>query len=145
MSKHTVRVLLVLVGSIIVACVACRGLMEIYNELGPRRLARAAENIGVEPTLQGIEGYIKDSVEPGMSKDEVEEILETIAPVEVKHGEPLDYNPGWGAGGTCDHITLRFGPMPGYGWPMIACYDIHGELVSLRSEGRDRPTIDIYR
>jgi hypothetical protein len=80
-----------------------------------------------------------------MSKTEVEEILGAIAPVKVKRGEPLDYNPGWGVGGTCDHITLRLSPLPGYGWPMIACYDIHGELVSLKSDGGDWPTIDIYQ
>jgi hypothetical protein len=119
--------------------------MEVYNELGPRKLEQAALRVGVEPTLKGIEGYIKDSVEPGISAGKVEETLRTIAPIEVKHGEPLDYNPGWGAGGTCDHITLRLSPMPGYGWPMIACYDACGELVSLKSNGSDWPTIDIYR
>jgi hypothetical protein len=119
--------------------------MEIYNELGPREFERAAQRVSAEPTLKGIEGYIKDSVEPGISEDKVEEVLSTIAPIEVKHGEPLDYNPGWGAKGTCNHITLKLSPLPGYGWPMIACYDTRGKLVSLKSDGGDWSTIDIYR
>jgi hypothetical protein len=109
-------------------------------------LEQAAERLGVEPTIWGIEGYIKESIEPGMIREEVEEVLGTIAPIEVERGELVfaqhiaEWEPM-----ACDRIVLKLAapslPVPGR-WPVYACYDSQGGLVGLRSAEDDMPPIN---
>jgi hypothetical protein len=139
---------IVVVGIVVAACLCCCGLTFIYSRVSYKvaqaDLERTAQRIGVEPTLDGIAGYINKSIEPGMSRDQVEEILSDIAPIEVKRGEPMDFDSGWGVGVTCDQITLKIGgPLFGEKWPMKAFYDNQGKLVVFQSASEGVPRIDI--
>lgn len=139
---------IVVAGIVVAACLCCCGLTLVYSRVSHKMaqadLKRTAQRIGVEPTLDGIAGYINESIEPGMSRNEVEEILSNIAPIEIKRGEPMNFDSGWGVGETCDQITLKIGgSLPGGKWPMKAFYDSQGKLVVFQSASDDVPGIDI--
>jgi len=107
------------------------------------RIEQAAHKVGVEPTIDGLAGYIVKSIDPGMSRDQVEQVLGVIAPFEVIRGKPRDTGRKWGPT-TCDEISLELGPLPNQRWRIFACYDNNGKLVSLKSADSDFPPLSIF-
>jgi len=102
----------------------------------------AARRVGVEPTLAGLEGYIIKSVKPGMSREQVEQALSAIGPVEVKRGKLEDAGADWGPA-ACDKISLKLHPRGWQVWRIVACYDVEGKLVLLTSADPDYPSLNI--
>ena len=148
-NKRIGRLLLIVTGFVTISCCACFGLLRAYvlieMEAHQANIEQTAKRLGVEPTMWGIERYIVESIKPGMTRKEVEEILSVIAPIEVERGELEEGTAEWGPV-ACDNIILKLAaplPVPGK-WPMYACYDSQGGLVALHSSGDDLPPIAIY-
>ena len=135
---------LVVVGALFLSFVCCCGSIQTYKIIGQYGLERAAYRVGVDPSYEGLADYIVKSVEPGMTRDDVEEILGAIAPLRIMQGE-LDEDgfSSWGAI-ACDEIWIDITPFPQHGWPITACYNDKGQLVKMHSVGSDLPPLDIY-
>lgn len=142
--SDTTKGVLLAVGVLLLACMGCCGLMRTYSEVKQFEFERAARRLGFEPTLDGITEYIKESVEIGMLRDEVEQILGDIAPLRIERGELNEESKaGWGSI-ACDRIWLKLGPLPGDSPKIYACYDKEGGLVKMNFAGSDAPPLDIY-
>jgi hypothetical protein len=93
-------------------------------------LETAASRLGFHPSLDGLAEYINTSIRPGMSREEVEQILGEIGTIKVDRGEMDDSRHR-----ACDNVTLTIpDEIPGLGYvsgttlEMIACYDTEGGL-----------------
>lgn len=105
-------------------------------------IEQAARRVGVDPTLAGLEGYIVKSVKPGMSRQQVEQALSAMAPIDVKRGPLENIDGGWGPT-ACDDISLKLHPWGLQVWLIYACYDTEGKLVLLTSADPDYPSLNI--
>ncbi len=105
-------------------------------------IEQAARRVNVEPTMAGLAGYITKSVKPGMSREQVEQALSAMAPIEVKRGSLIDVGAAWGSA-ACDDISLKLHPMGLQVWLVYACYDTEGKLVNLKSADPDYPPLGI--
>jgi hypothetical protein len=147
--SKTVKALLVIMGGLLLlACIGCYGLVQTYRarqEAKRIEFESAARRLGFEPTLDGVTEYIKESIVIGMQRSEVEQTLDSMAPLEVERGElNEDSRAGWGPI-ACDELWLDLGSILIPGWvPIIACYDEMGGLVKLNFAGPDAPSLDIY-
>lgn len=97
-------------------------------------LENAASRLGFQPTLDGLAEHINATIKPGMSREEVEQILGAIGTVRVKHDkiDEIDIERGIAAR---DYITLKipdeisgFGQVPGTTITLIANYNAEGGL-----------------
>jgi len=134
--NRTVKALLLVGGGLLLlVCMACYGVVRTYQARREAKVIEfkdAARRLGFEPNFDGVVGYIKHSIEVGMTRDEVEQILREVAPLRVERGElDEDSRAGWGPI-ACDQIwldlsaTLTGGPVP-----ITACYDDTGGLVAM--------------
>lgn len=99
-------------------------------------LETAASRLEFDPSLNGLAEYINTSIKPGMSQEEVEQILGKIGPIKVDRGEMDDSEHR-----ACDNTTLTIpDEIPGLGYvsgttlEMTACYDTKGGLNRLYSD-----------
>lgn len=141
---RTAKGMLIVAGVLLLACMGCCGLLVTHNAAKRAEFLQAARELGFEPSIGGVADYIRESVEPGMPRGEVEEILGSIAPLRVKRGE-LDEKrkAGWGPM-ACDDLWIELGPLPLGARPMIACHDEQGGLVRLDFTDPDAPPLRIY-
>jgi len=99
-----------------------------------------AQRLGIEPTMYGVAQQIEETIEIGMTRDEVEQRLKAIAPiVDIKRG-PLELVPGVEEMTYIDSISIRFTPLPGvpsYALHLLAYYDSEGKLTFLGSTDLD--------
>lgn len=86
-----------------------------------------AKRIGVKATYADIVQFINGAVRNGMSRTEVESILQNIAPIEIKRGELMD-RPARGGPIVCDYITLKIGGLFDHPY-FSACYHGLGESL----------------
>jgi hypothetical protein len=127
----------------LLSCLAYGIVMRAVNQIWLVGVEHAAQRVGAAPTLNGIAEYIVVSVRVGMSREQVEQILRVIAPIEVVRGTPDKViDPGWGPA-ICDELWLKLTPLPGHEWRMFACYNQAGELVLLKSADPDFPPLGI--
>jgi hypothetical protein len=120
------------------------GLYQVQDKSAQVELERAATRIGVEPSYSAIGEYIVAHIVVGMSHDQVEQVLDEIAPLEIVHGPLEDKGLKWGPT-VCDLISMKLGPQPLYAWRISACYNNKDELVILKSLDPDSfPPLDIY-
>lgn len=142
--KRALIVVSILLISCLLGGLICLGILRASNELARIEVENAARRVGATPTLDGIGEYIVKSVKTGMSRDQVEKILGMIGPLDIQRGALEDL--GLEGGPTaCDEITLKLSRLPGNEWPMAACYDSKGGLVSLQSSDPDSfPSLNIY-
>jgi hypothetical protein len=103
---------------------------------------QAARRVHVEPTMTGLAGYITQSVKPGMSREQVEQALNAMAPIEVKRGSLTDVGAEFDPS-ACDDISLMLHPLGLQVWLIYACYDSAGKLVHLKSADPDYPPLDL--
>jgi len=146
--NRTVKALLLVGGGLLLlVCMACYGVVRTYQarrEAKVIEFKNAARRLGFEPNFDGVVGYIKHSIEIGMTRDEVEQILREVAPLRVERGElDEDSRAGWGPI-ACDQIwldlsaTLTGGPVL-----IFACYDEMGGLVKMNFAEADLPSLGI--
>ncbi len=87
-SRQGTRMLLI-IGALFLLCIgyiSVRVIFNAYIEHSKTELESAAEKLGVDASLEGILGYVEKAIKPGMSREEVLEILREVAPVvEVDH------------------------------------------------------------
>lgn len=147
MSNIRTKKILAGIGILFLACVLGSLLgcvaMRVANEAWITGIKQAAVRVGVEPTLNGLEGYIVKSVKPGMSREQVEKALSAMAPLEIERGSLKDVGADWGPA-ACDKISLKLGPLSGQVWRITGCYDTEGKLVALHSPDPDFPPLGIY-
>jgi hypothetical protein len=127
----------------LLGCLAYGIGMRIASEVWLIGVERAACRVGAAPTLNGIAEYIVETVQTGMPREQVEQILGALAPIEVVRGaldEKVDA--GWGPT-ACDELWLKLTSLPGHAWRMFACYDRTGGLVHLESADPDYPLLGI--
>ena len=119
---------LVLIFLCLVSCLGCMFIGPLIP-FPPSALEVAAARLGFEPSSVGLAEYINTSIEPGMTGEEVEQILRDIGEVETLHrGETRDSI--WGPE-RCDVLLLEIpGEMP---ISLGACYDVEGFLISMSS------------
>jgi hypothetical protein len=90
-------------------------------------LEQAAQRIGVTPTYTDVARYVKESVRPGMSREEVEAVMRQVAPVEVLKRGKLTSSAALGPN-ACDELLLKVGPFSG-NLEFSACYYGEGEAL----------------
>lgn len=86
-----------------------------------------ANKVKVEPSLNAIKSYIKDNLKPGMSRDDVAQVLDKLGPYTVHTGEYDKY-----FGGVVDDIVIKIGIHPLNWFSIRARYDNFSK-PSLRS------------
>ena len=135
---------ILIVGCFLMCCLASCFWMSAASRNQETTIDVAARRVGVEPTWEGLEGYIVRSVTPGMSREQVEQALSAMAPLEVKHGKLKNID--WSRWGpiACDDISLKLHPWGLQMWLIVACYDTQDQLVDLRSADPEYPQINIY-
>ena len=141
LTKSTIVGIVGLILASLLCCVGIRALTELWDS----GIERAAGKVSAEPTLNGLAEYITSEIQTGMSRYEVEQVLQMIAPIEVTLLYSLqDVGSGYGLT-SCDEIKLKLTSFPGHIWRIKACYDARDELVMLDSADRDSfPALDIY-
>ena len=135
------RIPLLAIGILLLTCCCCLAMLRTYTELGIRGVKQAALRVGVVPTSGALAEYIRETIEIGMSRHEVEQALSTIAPVKVVSRGSLS-SPG--VAGVCDRLSLMLTPLPGHEWRIKACYDGQGRLVYMDSYKSDDPALGIW-
>ena len=140
--KSTIVGIAVLMLVSLSCCIGVRAPREIWDN----GIEHAADKVGAEPTMNGLAEYIISEIQTGMSRYEVEQVLQMIAPIEVTLLDSLqDVGSGYGLT-SCDEIKLKLTSFPGHIWRIKACYDARDELVMLDSADRDSfPALDIYK
>lgn len=135
---------LLTIGILLLTCCCCWVVPRTYTTLRMHGVKQAASRIGVEPTTSALADYIREAIEIGMSRLEVEQVLSTIAPVKVvSRGYPS--NLGSLNGPTaCDKLWLMLTPLPGHEWRIRACYDGQDRLIYMESDESDGPALDIW-
>jgi hypothetical protein len=116
--------------------------MRIYQMQWVMGVERAAKRVDAEPTLNGLAEYIKESIHPGMSREETQQVLGRLGELQVLYGSLQDVGSGYGPT-ACDEIKLKLTPLPGHYWRIIACYDERNELVVMKSADLDDPYLGI--
>jgi hypothetical protein len=86
-------------GILFLACMLSIGcaLIPSNNGIRPVKVEDAARKVGAEPTLNGLADHIAKSVQLGMSREQVEQTLNAMAPCTVVQGPQKDIDIGWGA------------------------------------------------
>jgi len=148
MNTTTKVLILMLGGLLILTCMGCYGLIQIHQARQEAKLIEfrnTAQRLGFEPTLNGVAEYIQRSINTGMSRNKVEQVLSNIAPLEVERGElNKDSRAGWGPI-ACDQIWLDLSALlTGGPVPIHACYDKIGGLVAMDFAEADLPSLEIY-
>jgi len=143
MSSATKSVLLVL-GFLMLVFLGCCGSIQARSEMRRLEFEQTADSLGFEPTVNGVAEYMGQSIEIGMTRDEVELILSDIAPLSVEQGDlNADSRAGWGPI-ACDRIWLDLGAVvTGGPVPLVACYDAQGGLVAMDFAEPDMTPLDI--
>jgi len=108
-------------------CVIAYLVVTIARDHDSVPLAEAARRIDVKPTYADIVQYINSTIHRGMSREQVESILQRIAPIEVRREQLLD-TPTLGGPITCDYITLKIGSFFDHPY-FSACYYGEGESL----------------
>jgi len=115
-------------------------------------LESVASRLGFHPSIKGLAEYINATIEPGMTREEVEQALGKIGTLRVRPGEENEsgsqYRPT-----VCDELVLKIpdeipglGKVPGTTFPrLVACYDARGGLVKMEPlHVSDAPPVSIY-
>lgn len=128
--KHRLpKRLLLIVGLVLVICVSTSIWLHVASYYDSIGVAEAAERIGVSPTLKSIQKYIEDSLHNGMSKQQLEEKLQQVAPITVTQ-RMLETTASHGIGPhSCDSILIKIGPFYAQ-FRVSACYDQSARLIS---------------
>jgi hypothetical protein len=126
----------------LVCCLAVGLGMRIYQMQWIIGVEKAARRVGVEPTLNGLAEYIKESIHPGMSREETQQVLSHLGKLQVLYGSLEDVGSGYGLI-ACDEIKLKLSPLPGHYWRIFACYDSNDKLVRMSSADPDDPLLGI--
>jgi hypothetical protein len=142
-SKVVAGLLIVLFVSVMICLASCFGI-RLADQKAYSEIELAAQRIGSEEPnpYKGIASYISNSIHVGMSRIEVEQILETIAPVNILERGSLR-ELGLPEGPTaCDKVALRIGTFTGK-WLLIPCYDQDGGLIHMKFSDPDFPAIHV--
>ncbi len=81
-----------------------------YNEAAVENIA---SRIRVTPTFGHIAAYIKSNIQLGWSREQVESFMQSVAPIEVEHGELTQ------KGGLPPHMCDQL---------FLVIYEFHGKL-----------------
>jgi len=100
-------------------------------------LEEAAHRIGVTPAFKNIQRYLESSIRNGMSRREVEKILQRVAPIELLHREEVGDQFGLGIQ-ACDKVLLKIGPFYEQ-YPINICYSGGDSVISWGFDGLDAP------
>lgn len=151
---------------LILLCLMVALISGIINQNRVWGLSAAAQRLGFANSYEGLADYISQTLDPGMSREQVEQALLNIGRVEIVTQGPLEddheYNPR-GEVTSYDRISLVIpdrvpilGEVSGVTFPMYAYYDQQGRLVDLHYAGEPRrtdypepdyvdpPVLDIY-
>lgn len=116
-------------------CVLIRVAVNICTER-KSELEPAALRLDVEPSLEGIVGYIEESIHLGMSRDEVKAILSDITP-SVSF---FTHESGSSGFENTDLISIYFyqsSQHPGHWLTLYAQYDNEGKLRRLYNDSTE--------
>ncbi len=105
---------------ILLSCSLLCGIYRLVLAIDAIGISDAAQRIGVPPTAKDIYEHIESSIHTGMSQQEVETILQRVAPIDVHHRQNT-------AG--CYGIGLKLGLILTY-WSIQTCYNDQGLLLS---------------
>ncbi len=125
MIKRPIRFRFVIVTTclILLSCLLPCGICRLALTIDAIGINAAAQRIGVPPTSSDIYKYIESSIRVGMSRQEVETVLQRIAPIDVQRGRLND-----GQLFGCDEIELKLGALFSY-WSIQSCYNDQGLLL----------------
>ncbi len=130
MRRRSLKLPFIIAGLALVICVSISLWFRIaayYDDIG---IVEAAAHIGATPTLANIQKYIEGTLHNGISRQEVEETLQHIAPIVVMELGKLKKTTPYGIGlHFCDRILLKIGPYYAQ-FRISACYDPDAKLLS---------------
>lgn len=144
MTNIRTKAVLFAIGILLLTCCCCLVVPRTYTELRIRGVRQAASRIGVEPTMDGLAEYIRGAIGIGMSRLEVEQALNTIAPIKVASRGSLNSLGSVDGLTACDELWLMLTPLPGHEWRISACYDEQDRLVYMESYEADDPALNIW-
>lgn len=104
-----------------------RAIFNVYVERSKTELELAAEKLGVDASLEGIMGYVEKTIQPGMTREEVMQILQDVAPIlNVDHLAPARF-------GNADNIIITF-LQPNFPehLSLLAEYDSDDKLIAIK-------------
>lgn len=123
---------------VLALCLVCV-LIRVAVNIGTERkseLESAALRLDVEPSLEGIVGYIEESIHLGMSRDRVKAILSDITPSVAF----FTHDPESSGFENTDLISIYFyqsSQHPGHWLTLYAQYDNEGNLIQLHNDSTE--------
>jgi hypothetical protein len=157
----TNRLVFILLLGVLLCSVLCLAIgvynVYVYSPHAWSGLRASASRLGFEPTYEGLALYISQEIEPGMSRGQVQQTLETIGTVRWKRESEEEelYPPGIA---YCDSLVLELPTVNpvllhrhrvDVAMPLLACYNTGGELIELSYDASawesDHPILDIHR